>query len=156
LKASPVGLRKAPGQTVIHVSEVPQVGEAAFGALQQLVAWHYDPVEGIPAYDEAVSAINHHRLGGVVKAGVKHGQCVPLAVPGRPQRMPYPALHGQLGQDLPAVLDEPVERRSDEGRHGLETKLRVVVEIAEQNVGDRQAGRVGMARVEEAKSSVLV
>ena len=70
--------------------------------------------------------------------------------------MPHAVLERQPLRNFPAILDVPIERRGHPWRDRLPAKFRIVVEIAEERVGHRQSRGQRVARIEEAKRSVLV
>src|SRR3954471_21384601 len=126
-----------------------QLREAIALGRRETAAGQDDAVVRIAADDEPSRAIDNRRLGGVVKGRQELGEVVPAAVPWRPNRMPDAVFERQLLADLPTVLNEPVEGRGNPGSDGLPAQFRVVVEIPEQRVAQRQAGSQGIAGVQE-------
>src|SRR5262249_14912724 len=111
---------------------------------------------GIAYHNETAHAIHNSSFGGIVEIGMEHRKTVPAAMPWWPDRVPHASLNCQVLRGLPTVLQEPVKRCCDPGRDRFPTELRILIELAENSVGDGDSSRVRPARIEESEQTVLV
>ena len=128
--------RESVRQSVIHAGKIFEERKFCQCFVERRVSRHHDAVVSIPAHDETACPVHDRCASRIVEVRVEHRERVQLAAPRRPARVAHPGFQREVLRRFPAVLQERVEHRGDEGGVRLGAELGIIVEVSEQHVGD--------------------